>query len=723
MTLRAPLHSDARGRPAVRRRLAVALLLAAGLVPGLAWTAAARVATVRWQDPNPAPSPVTGFRVHVGTSSGTYATIIDVGLPTPDAGGTYSVSANVPDGVRVYLAMTAYEIGGLESPLSNEEILDPPPPADAMPDGQIDSPTGPVSITAGQSVSFAGSGADPDGGAVTYAWDFDGVASGVPPSSQRNPGAVTFPSPGSFLVSLTVTDDEGNPDPTPATVTIDVQAVSPPPPGPGPGPVTGGSGDPGFTGLREAGRGDTDGVVAAAPDGDPRLFVASRRGVVRIVEGGTVRPTPFLDLSDAVAPGPDGGLRGLAFDPDFASNGYFFVHRVDAAGDVVVSRFSLGVHPYVADRASELELLRVPLPFGGNPGGGLAFDAAGMLFVGLGDGGGAGDPGERAQDPGEWLGKVLRIDVGVPAAGGSIPAGAYAIPADNPFVGVSGVREEIWALGLRDPAQLSVDRTTGALWIADGGSGLREEIDYEPGTDPGGRNYGWDVTEGTVCNPDDPAPTIACDDPGITDPLIDYVPAASGCGVIGGSVYRGVHPSLQGEYFFADTCSGNVYSYHRGDDRLTNRTTQFIADGRSGVSAVGLGEGGNGEVYVLASDGRVLEIRTDLPACRDGVDNDGDGLTDHPADPGCASPDSELEIPLCDDGFDNDLDGAIDLTDPECRASSQNIEAEPVDLVDIQGQEIFCGLGAELVFVIPLFMWLRAGARRAGRRLREARVV
>jgi glucose/arabinose dehydrogenase len=681
-----------------------------------AGVAEARVATVSWTDPNPAPSPVVGFRLHVGTASQTYGTTIELGLPTPGAGGVYTATANVPDNVRVFMAMTAYEVTGLESDPSNEQILEPLPPPDAMPDGRIDAPTGPVTIDAGQSVVFAGSGSDPDGGSVSYAWDFDSTMSGVPGTTRPDPGAVTFPNPGTFLVSLTVTDDEGNPDPTPATVTVTVRDVSSPPPPP---PSGGGAG---FTGLGAAGRATPDSVVATAPPGDPRLFVVARSGVIRILEGGYARPTPFLDLSDSVAPGEEGGLRGLAFDPAYASNGYFFVHRVDANGDVVVSRFSRGDHEYVADRLSEFELLRVPLPHGGNAGGGLAFGPDGFLFVGLGDGGGVGDPDDRAQDPGEWLGKVLRLDVGVPSRTGSLRRGAYAIPADNPFVGAGGVLEEIWATGLRNPERLSVDRSTGDLWIVDGGSGIREEIDFESGTDPGGHDYGWDVTEGTACNAEDPTPGIPCDDPGITDPLLEFAPGGDDCGVIGGFAYRGAHPDWRGEYFFADGCSGNVWSYDRANDRLTNRTLQFVQDGTAGAAAVGLGEGGTGELYVLAADGAIYRIRSDQPACSDGVDDDGDGLVDHPADPGCASPEADTEVPLCDDGFDNDLDGDTDTADAQCGAAHQNIEAEPLDLLEIQGEEIFCGLGAELVFVIPLFMGLRRTARRATRRLRAGAV-
>jgi len=689
-----------------------AALTTSALLILLAASAEARVVTLRWTDPNPAPSPAAGFRAHVGTSSRTYGAAIELGKPTPDASGVYSASATVPDGVTAYVAVSALGATGNQSLWSNEQVVQPVvvPPPDALPNGQISAPAGAVAIMAGGSVNFAGSGSDPDGGSVTYRWNFDTANSGVAASTQAVPGAITFTRAGVFVVSLTVVDDEGNLDPTPATRVVTVNAVMPPAPPPVvPPPAS----NPGFTGLRQAGRVSADSVVATAPDGDPRLFVAARNGLIRIVEGGYPRREAFLDLTDSVAPGDGLGLLGLAFDPDYEANGFFFVHRVDERGDVVISRFRRGEHPYVADRASELELLRVALPLGGHAGGGLAFGLDGFLFVGLGDGGGVGDPGNLSQDPTVLSGKLLRLDVAVPAVFDSIPAGAYSIPSDNPFVGMSGRRGEIWATGLRNPTRLSVDRQTGGLWIADQGSGLREELDYEAGNDAGGHNYGWDVTEGSLCNPTMPSPALACDSNAITDPVYEYAATGFGCGIVGGHAYRGAQPGFHGQYFFADACTGRVWSFDRTGNSLTDRTDQFATGGVPNVVAVGLGEGGTGELYVMSADGRVFQIQGDRPACRDGVDNDADGLTDYPADPGCASADATVEVPLCDDDFDNDLDGAVDLEDSQCAFAHGNVESESFSIEDLEREEIFCGLGAELVFVIPIFM----GLRRAGRRV------
>ena len=691
------------------------------LVSLISASAEARTTTVRWTDPNPAPSPVTNFRLYVGTSPGVFAAGIDLGLPVPDSEGIFSAEVTVPDSEDLFFAMSALEGAALESPLSNEQSLPGLPPADELPIGQIDQPTASVSIFAGEAIQFQGSGSDPDGGSVGFLWDFDGVASGVPGQSVEDPGWVSFPQVGIFSVRLTVTDDEGNVALVPGEVLVDVQSVpeppSPPPSPPAPPSPPSVDYDFQSAGLRLTGEMRQAAVAMAAPANDPRLFVASQSGEIRILEGGYPRTRPFLDLSDDLDGAGDSGLLGLAFDPEYASNGRFFVSRVDGMGDWVLSRFLRGDHPYEADRESEVVLLRVAISDPNQPGGGLAFDSDGYLFVGIGDGGGEGDPGDHAQDPQSLRGKLLRLDVGVPSRAGSDPMGSYAIPADNPFVEESGVRSEIWALGLRDPRRIGVDLMTGDLWITDPSSGLREEVNFEAGDDPGGHNYGWDITSGTLCNPVDPSNSMECDDPALTDPILEYEPTAASCGIMGGHVYRGAHPEFQGEYFFVDGCSGNVWSFDRESDSLHNRNDDFASEGTWIAPAVGIGQGGTGELFVLTAEGAIHRIQSLNPACSDGVDNDGDGLADYPNDPGCVSPLSEWEVPLCDDGFDNDLDGDVDTEDGQCSASSQNIESESVDLRDVDaGDEIFCGLGAEVAFILPLFMQLRRAGRRAFRR-------
>ncbi len=682
----------------------------------LSASADARMATVRWTDPNPAPSPVTNFRLYVGTSPGVFAAGIDLGVPVPDSEGVFSAEVSIPDSEDLFFAMSALEGTSLESQLSNEQSLPGLPPADELPIGQIDQPTASVSIFAGESIQFAGSGSDPDGGSVAFLWDFDGIVSGVPGQAVEDPGWVSFPEVGVFSVRLTVTDNEGNVALVPGEVLVDVQSVPEPPSPPSPPSPPPVGYDFQAAGLRLTGDIGQAAVVAAAPANDPRLFVASQSGEIRILEGGYPRTVPFLDLSNDLGESSGSGLLGLAFDPDYASNGRFFVTRLDATGDWVLSRFLRGEHSYQADRESEVVLLRVEITDSSQPGGGLAFDSDGYLFVGIGDGGGPGDPGDHAQDFQSLRGKLLRLDVGLPSRIGSTPMGSYAIPADNPFVEEDGVRSEIWALGLRDPRRIGIDVITGDLWITDPSSGLREEVNFEAGDDPGGHNYGWDITSGTLCNPVDPSDSMACDAPDLTDPILEYEPADASCGIMGGHVYRGAHAEFQGEYFFVDGCSGNVWSFDRESDSLHNRNEDFASEGTWIAPAVGIGQGGTGELFVLTLDGGIHRIQSLNPACSDGVDNDADGLVDYPNDPGCASPLSEWEVPLCDDGFDNDLDGEIDLADGQCSRSSQNIETESVDLRDVDaGDEIFCGLGAEVAFILPLFMQLRRAGRRAFR--------
>ena len=255
----------------------------------------------------------------------------------------------------------------------------------------------------------------------------------------------------------------------------------------------------------------TQPIYATAPDGDTRLFVAERAGRIRVVKNGVVQPTPFLDITSRVSVAGEGGLLGLAFPAGYASTGLFTVYYTDANSDSVVARFRVTSNPDVADPNSGQTLLFIDQPNGAgflnHKGGTIAYGPDDFLWFATGDGGGANDPFENAQNPQSLLGKMLRIDVGPSFAANSIPVSGqvYRIPADNPFVGAPA-RDEIWALGFRNPFRWSFDRATGDLWIGDVGQDALEEVDFEPVTAPGGRNYGWDVMEGGSCNPNDPAP-------------------------------------------------------------------------------------------------------------------------------------------------------------------------------------------------------------------------
>ncbi|HEX8187380.1 MAG TPA: PQQ-dependent sugar dehydrogenase [Pyrinomonadaceae bacterium] len=343
--------------------------------------------------------------------------------------------------------------------------------------------------------------------------------------------------------------------------------------------------------------------VGHAGDGSNRVFVVEQGGRVRIVKSGVVQPTPFLDISTRVSSGGERGLLGLAFPQDYARKGYFYVNYTNPAGDTVISRFRLsGSNADAADPASEQIVLTVPQPFANHNGGQLAFGPVDkMLYVGMGDGGSGGDPGNRAQNPAELLGKILRLDTetGRPYT--------YTPPASNPFVTAAGFRPEIWALGVRNPWRFSFDRSTFDLFIADVGQGTWEEIDFQPAASRGGENYGWRITEGTHCFNPNP-----CNPAGLTPPVVEYNHSAGDCSVTGGYVYRGAaYPRMQGLYFYGDFCSGRIWSLKRVSG---NWQSTLLLDTAIQISAFGEDEAGNlyvasyggGDIYPLVDNGPAL---------------------------------------------------------------------------------------------------------------------
>jgi len=295
-------------------------------------------------------------------------------------------------------------------------------------------------------------------------------------------------------------------------------------------------------------------VVTNAGDGSNRLFIVEKAGRIRIVENGSLLATPFLDIDPVVnSSGSEQGLLGLAFHPNYAVNGYFFVNYTDSAGDTVVSRFSVTPgDPNIADPGSEFEILSIVQPFSNHNGGQIEFGPDGYLYIGMGDGGSAGDPGDRAQNLAVMLGKMLRIDVD-----NTDPPLAYRIPADNPFLGTAGAAGEIWAYGLRNPWRFSFDRTTGDLFIGDVGQNLYEEIDFQPASSPGGENWGWRCYEASH-----PYNTSGCGPIGEYEmPILEYSHTSGRCSVTGGYRYRGVEaPGLRGAYLFGDYCTGDVWA-------------------------------------------------------------------------------------------------------------------------------------------------------------------
>jgi len=333
------------------------------------------------------------------------------------------------------------------------------------------------------------------------------------------------------------------------------------------------------------------GVVSA---GDSRLFLVQQRGRIVIYDGTRVLPAPFLDVSSLVSCCDERGLLGLAFDPQYASNRFFFIYYTDPSGTIRIARYSTSAtDPDRADAASGTIVLTIThTQFPNHNGGQLQFGPDGYLYLGPGDGGGAGDPNNNAQNRGVLLGKLLRIDVS------SLP---YRIPPSNPFVSTAGARPEIWAYGLRNPWRFSFDRTLGDLFIADVGQNAWEELDLQPATSIGGENYGWRRMEGTHCF----NPTTSCQDSSFVMPILEYSHANNACSITGGYRYRGArYPNMHGIYFYGDYCTGTIW----GATQQSNGswTTQVLLSTRLAISS--FGQDANGELYVADLNGTVYQL-------------------------------------------------------------------------------------------------------------------
>lgn len=331
--------------------------------------------------------------------------------------------------------------------------------------------------------------------------------------------------------------------------------------------------------------------VSIAHVGDDRLFIVEQGGLIRIWDGIALRAEPFLDLRSLIATGGERGLLGLAFHPAFASNGFFFVNYTAFDGATVIARYSVTTtDPDRADPASARLVLRIAQPFSNHNGGQLQFGPDGFLYVGMGDGGSGGDPGNRAQNLLDPLGKLLRIDV---------DAEPYATPPSNPYAHRDDARPEIWASGLRNPWRFSFDRATGDLWLADVGQGEWEEINFQPAASIGGENYGWRLMEGTHCF----NPATACNDGTLTLPVIEYGHTEGACSVTGGYVYRGARsPRLAGTYLYADFCNGRIFGATRGESGSV--ATRMLFDAPFLIAT--FGEDSRGEVYVADFSNGVL---------------------------------------------------------------------------------------------------------------------
>lgn len=330
--------------------------------------------------------------------------------------------------------------------------------------------------------------------------------------------------------------------------------------------------------------------LANAADGSDRLFVLEQAGQVRIVQHGQLAPEPFLDLSAQVSCCGERGLLGIAFHPRYAENGYFYVNYTDLNGDTVIARFRVSADPNRADPASQQQLIFVDQPYGNHNGGGLAFGPDGYLYLGLGDGGNAGDPQGNGQSLDTLLGKLLRIDV---------DAGSpYAIPPDNPYARDGGL-PEIWAYGLRNPWRFSFDRQNGDLYIGDVGQGEWEEVDFLPAGSAGGTNFGWNYREGAHPFQGTPPTGLA-----LADPVAEY-PHNPDYSITGGYVYRGASlPAWQGVYVYGDYASGRVWGLLRGPDgKWQNR---LLFETRTNITSFGEDEAG--ELYLVDHKGHVYRL-------------------------------------------------------------------------------------------------------------------
>jgi glucose/arabinose dehydrogenase len=334
-------------------------------------------------------------------------------------------------------------------------------------------------------------------------------------------------------------------------------------------------------------------VYLTAPSGDARLFLVEQPGRIRIVKSGALLATPFLDITSRVVTGGERGLLSMVFDPAYATNGRFYVYYTGAQGDIFVDRFTVSANPDVANTTSDRVITVQHRANSNHNGGLLLFGPDGMLYLGVGDGGGAGDVPNNAQNTEVLLGKILRLNVA------SLP---YTIPSGNPFVGQAGA-DEIWAYGLRNPWRYAFDVPTDGtpkLYIADVGQGAREEVDVVDAS-AAGRNYGWRLMEGTQCY----NPSSGCNQAGLTMPVVEY-DHGQGCSITGGFVYRGAAiPEVRGHYFYSDYCSGFLRSFRLSGTTATDQREWSIGS-VGGVTSFGVD--GAGELYILSSNGRLYRL-------------------------------------------------------------------------------------------------------------------
>ncbi|MFV5694067.1 PQQ-dependent sugar dehydrogenase [Flavobacterium sp. LB3P122] len=326
--------------------------------------------------------------------------------------------------------------------------------------------------------------------------------------------------------------------------------------------------------------------------GDSRMFVVEKVGKIKILNAnGTTNTTSFLDITGQVSTGSEQGLLGLAFHPNYSANRVFFINYTNLSGNTVIAKYTVDSgNPNIANASSGSIILIIVQPYANHNGGSLKFGPDGFLYIGMGDGGGAGDPENRAQNSNVLLGKMLRIDVNIGTP--------YGIPSDNPYVGITGA-DEIWAIGLRNPWKFSFDKIKNNLWIADVGQNNIEEINIA-GTTQAGLNYGWRCYEG-----DAPYNTTACPSQASMKFPTSVINHSTGaCSVTGGYVYNGItYPNFKGMYFFSDYCNPQI-------GMLTTTGTVAYSQVFTGNNFSTFGEDSNGELYIAAiNSGTVFKIK------------------------------------------------------------------------------------------------------------------
>jgi glucose/arabinose dehydrogenase len=342
--------------------------------------------------------------------------------------------------------------------------------------------------------------------------------------------------------------------------------------------------------------------ITSARDGTPRTFIVEKGGRILVRRSGTILATPLLNLSASVATGNEQGLLGLAFHPSFKTNRRFYVDYTTTAGDTVVREYrTSAANPDRVEAGSGRTILKIAQPYDNHNGGMIAFGADGYLYIGMGDGGSANDPGNRAQSLSSLLGKILRIDVN-----GTTATKAYRVPASNPWVGRTGL-DEIWQRGLRNPWRWSFDRSTHAMWIGDVGQASWEEVDRATSTSSGagrGVNWGWRVMEGRRCH----IPSTGCATSGKRLPLAVYSHSTNGrCAITGGYVYRGSKiPALVGYYVYGDYCSGEIFAIKANASYPPTRIT--LRGPGSGRLISSFGENAAGDLYVVDLGGTISLI-------------------------------------------------------------------------------------------------------------------